>query len=347
MFGLPLALATSYSLSLSPPDQWRRLLDRHVGVALEKEATKRRHWQDDLGAPSTQFYFDKEQGKLHVGPDAAYNVQLLGVEGMDAFLWAWALTEDMRESDPALDIAPQLVCDVLKNHPELTLDCDNNNNSDDSSPSYFPEFSTTEPIPLSTTHQGQTMADVAAGVLKEDCRAVYQVPDYRSGLVYYWIVTDDRYPLDDRSACAKLSAVTQAMVHPHARHRVSNFRHAFEGYAQALDLKVMSNEDDSQWTATPRNVFWGDSILAFVDPTDNNAPKLMGLSGQYDGALHTAWVNYDQETGLFEDWDIQPSLDLATGLPIDDNDDDDSDTDEEKAVTTTPAINGSSSGTST
>ena len=346
LFGIPPAVApfpfscnpvvaavASLLLALTPPDQWRRLLDRHVGMALQKEATKRKHWLEDLGAPSSQFYV--KQGRLHLGDDVSYAVQLLGVEGMDAFLWAWALTEEMKASDPALDLPPELICDALKNHPELTQQQQQEENNE----KVFPEFATTDPIPLSLTHSGQTFADIAAGVLADQCRAVYQVPDYATGLIYYWIITDEAFPLEGEdttiSACARLSAVIQTMIHPHARHRVTNIRQAIEGYAQALDLQVVPNDDASQLTATPRNVFWGDSLLVFCDPEED---KVMGISGQYDGALHTTWVEYD-EFGKFDKLDIQPSLDLATGLPVgvDEKDDIRTETESDK----TPAINGS------
>lgn len=328
----PLAFVWA-GLALSPPEKWRALLDRHVGMALQKEATKRKHWQETLGAPTTQFFV--QDGRLQMGPKASYTVQLLGVEGQDAFLWAWALTEEMRQADPALgSLSPELFVDALKEHPDLKL----NGNNDDG---YFPEFSTAEPIPLSTTHQGQTFADVAAGVLGDECRAIYQVPDYATSLIYYWMVTDKAFPVDDESnmsVCARLSAMVEAMVHPHASHRISSVKRAFQGYAQALGMRVIENEDQSQLTATPANVFWGDSVLVFVDP---NADKIVGLSGQYNGALHTAWVEYD-EFGKFDQWDRQPSLDLTTGLPVASDDDDDDKDAAPTATAGTPAVNGSS-----
>ena len=396
MFGLPSTTGRAFLhwLALSPPDQWTRLLDRHVGVALEKERTKRQHWEalqqqtqddDDDGRPQQFFVRD---GQLHLGAEAAYAVQLLGVEGMDCFLWAWALTDEMKQSDPTLQIPPQHICHDLRQHPALRLESDNDHDDDDDHDKdddkendkendkddtrYFPEFSTDEPIPLSLTHSGETFSVVASGVLRDTCRAIYQVPDYNTGLVCYWMVTDEAYPLESsssssstaplhakdsaktlktttttttttqqqsKSVCARLSAVLQAMAHPHASHRVTSFTAALEGYAAALDMTVIRNDDGSQWTATPRQVFWGDSVLAFVDP---DADKLMGISARYDGAIHTTWVVYD-EFGKFAKFAPEPSLDLATGLPVDD---DGSDNDEEKAKnsTETPAINGSSRG---
>ena len=326
MFGIsvPKHFALLFGLNLSPPEKWRALLDRHIGMALEKEAIKRKHWQETLGAPTTQFHV--QEGRLHMGPQASYEVKLLGVEGMDAFLWAWAVTEDMRNSDPALCLDEELIVDTLKEHPELKLD-DN----------FYPEFSTAEPIPLSTTHQGQTFADVAAGVLGDDCRAIYQVPNYASGLVYYWMVTDEEYPLCNESSFCRLSAMVEAMVHPHASHRISSVKNAFSDYARALGMRVIENEDGSQLTATPANVFWGDSMLIFVDP---DADKIVGVSGRYDGALHTAWVEYD-EFGKFDKWDRQPSLDLTTGLPIVSNNDDNNDDEAAPAKAGATAVNGS------
>ena len=350
MFGIPFVASspaaslwktlTLQLLALSPPDKWSALLDRHVGMALQKEATKRKHWQalsssqdEQQQTAKTQFFV--QDGRLHVGPTARYDVKLLGVEGMDAFLWAWALTDDMRQADPALNsLTPELIVESLKEHPELKMNAHHSDGDDDQ---FYPEFSIAEPIPLSMTHQGQTFADVAAGVLGDDCRAIYQVPDYASGLVYYWMVTDEDFPLDNddtcSSACARLSAMVQTMVHPSASHRINNVQQAFTGYAQALGMKVISNEDGSQLTASPANVFWGDSFMVFVDP---DADKIVGLSAQYNGALHTGFVNFD-EFGKFEKWDFQPSLDLATGEPVDADDSND----EPASRATTPAVNGS------
>lgn len=102
-------------------------------------------------------------------------------------------------------------------------------------------------------------------------------------------------------------------------------------------MTCIVNDDGSQITATPANVFWGDSVLLFCDPTSQGIatagqPVITGISGQWDGALHTCFVNYDDD-GNFVDLDRQPSLDLATGQLIDhDEDEDDGVGDEENAV---------------
>lgn len=324
-----LALSSSSSSSSSNKDhsqKWTQLLDQHIGMALQKEATKQHHWSATLGAPTTSFHVDARQGKLHMGScDTVYDVQLLGLESMDAFLWAWALTDEMKAMDPALkDIGPDLVCHDLKE--KLTEE-------------ELPEFHTSEPIPLTTLQQGQTFADVAAGVLADTCRAIYQIPDYTSGLVYYWMIVDESFPLahriDDKtktktkdnddttfSPCEAVATMVERMVHPHASHRITSPTRAVTSYAEALGLHTVFNEDRSQCTATPANVFWSDSFIhIFLDPVSD---KIMGLSAQYHGALHTTWVEYD-EFGKFDKLDQPPSLDLATGLPIKKNSDDDDD----------------------
>lgn len=322
-FGLPSSLRavlTTYLLALSSPDRWTSLLDQHVGMALQKEATKQRHWSQTLGAPKKQFQV--KDGQLHMGDDARYDVQLLGLEGMDAFLWAWALTDDMKATDPTLQIiTSDMIC----------LDLKENLPADE-----FPEFHTADPIPLNTTHHAETFSTIALGVLQDTCRAIYQVPDHQSGLIYYWMIVDERYPLEHlgdsvsgggtsttKNACALVSAMVEKLVNPHASHRVTSPTAALTAYAEALGLRVIQNDDGSQLAATPANVFWGDSIVVFCDP---HADKLMGLSAQYDGALHTTWIDYD-ENGNFDQVDKQPSLDLATALPLANPDDDDDDDD--------------------
>lgn len=337
MFGVSITTPTflAAALTLTPPEQWSRLQDRYVGVALHKEQVKRQHWQailDDTDSSNAVHQFYVENGRLHLGPSAAYTVQLLGVEGMDSFLWAWALTDDMKEADPTLNLPNDVICYDLKQHPALQMD----SSDKESSSLYFPEFAAEEPIPLSLTHSGETLGVVAAGVLGDACRAIYQVPDYNTGLVCYWIVTDDSYPLvakkDQQSTCAQLSTVLQAMAHPSASHRIGSFTTALEGYAAALNMTVVPNDEGTQLTATPRDTFWGDSLTAFVDP---NHDKLTGISARYDNALHTTWVVYDEE-GKFEKFDEEPVVDLATGLPRG------NDEKEEDSEGKAPAINGAS-----
>jgi hypothetical protein len=337
MFGLSITTPAflAAALTLTPPEQWSRLQDQYVGVALHKEQVKRQHWQailDDTESSNTVHQFYVENGRLYLGPSAAYTVQLLGVEGMDSFLWAWALTDDMKEADPTLNLPEDIICCDLKEHPALQMD------DTESESSYFPEFATDEPIPLSMTHSGETLSVVAAGVLGDACRAIYQVPDYNTGLVCYWIVNDDDYPLvakqDQQSTCARLAAVLQAMAHPSASHRIGSLKAALEGYATALNMTVVPNDDGTQLTATPRDTFWGDSLTAFVDPDHD---KLTGISARYDNALYTTWVVYDDE-GKFEKFDEEPVVDLTTGLPRGSDEKKEEDSEEGK----TPAINGAS-----
>lgn len=291
MFGLPFLPSQIYValFALSPAEKWAALRDQHIGMAIQKEATKQENWKV-MGDPKS-FAFDLKAGKLRIGPAAAYDVQVLGVEDGDSFTWTWAMTDSSEPPIPA-----PLVCHALKELPSL-MD--------------FPEFSIAESIPLSTTHNGEIFAEVAVSALGDKCRTVYQYPNYTTGLIYYLLIIDSSFPLDNqRSVCERLASVTERMVQPQSEHRITNIKAAFTNYALALGMTTQPNAEGTQIKASPTQPSKGsvhDLVQIDFDPKFN---VVTTISGRWNNAKHTTTIEYDDQ-GMFADIFSQPSVDLS------------------------------------